>query len=91
MNLRAILDNPAVFVGLMRALMILLTTFGVGITTDQQDGVLEAVGAFLALLSLVFTAATVQATTPTSAPVLPEGTNVHVTTPAGQPDRIVTV
>lgn len=91
MSIRAILDNPAVFIGLIRAALILLTTFGVGLTSDQQDGVLETVGAFLAVLSLLLTAGTVAATTSKAAPVLPEGTDVTVRTPVGQPDRVVTV
>ena len=49
----ALLSNPAVLVGLIRAVLILLITFGVAISQAQQDSILELVGAVLAVISLL--------------------------------------
>jgi hypothetical protein len=83
MNLKALLDNPAVVVGLVRAGLILLISFGVAITTSQQDAILQATGALLAVISLVLTGVTAKVTTPKAAPTLDEGTVVNVVTPEG--------
>lgn len=68
MNLRALLDNPAVLIGLLRSALILATTFGVGITSEQQNGLIETVGAFLAVLSLALSGVTASVTTPKAVP-----------------------
>ena len=91
MDWRAILANPAVLTGLIRAILILLVTFGVGVSQPQQDSVLEAVGALLAVISLVMTGVTTTLTTSRDKPTLDEGTNVEVITPTGEPNRNVTL
>ena len=85
--MQALLANPALLVGLIRAVLILLITFGVAVTQAQQDSILELVGAVLAVMSLVLTGVTLQKTTPTANPSVPEGTIVNVITPEGQPNR----
>lgn len=89
--LRTLLDNPAVLIGLLRSALILATTFGVGITGDQQDGLIEVAGASLAVLSLALTGVTAAVTTPKATPTLSEGTEVLVITPEGEPNRISVV
>ena len=37
----ALLSNPALLVGLIRAVLILLVTFGVAVTQAQQHSILE--------------------------------------------------
>ncbi len=91
MNFRALLDNPAVIIGLIRSALILGTTFGVAISTEQQDGILQMVGAFLAVASLVLTSVTAAITTPKETPTLDEGTEVKVLTPKGEANRMTTV
>ena len=91
MNLRALLDNPAVLIGLLRSALILATTFGVGITSEQQNGLIETAGAFLAVVSLALTGVTATVTTPKATPTLVEGTEVKVITPEGEPDRVAVV
>jgi uncharacterized membrane protein len=80
--LSKLFENPALLVGLVRAAMIFAVSLGVGITQPQQDSLLELVGAFLAVASLVLTGVTLSKTTPTANPTLPVGT--AVTTPTGQ-------
>jgi len=87
----ALLSNPALLVGLVRALLILLVTFGVAVTQAQQDSILELVGTALAVVSLLLTGVTLAKTTPESNPTLPEGTVVEVVTPEGQPNRTAVV
>jgi hypothetical protein len=87
----ALLSSPALLVGLIRAVLILLVTFGVAVTQAQQDSILELVGAVLAVMSLLLTGVTLAKTTPVSNPTLPEGTVVEVLTPEGQPNRTAVV
>ena len=87
----ALLSNPALLVGLVRAALIRLLTFGVAVTQAQQDSILELVGAVLAVMSLLLTGVTLAKTTPVSNPTLPEGTVVEVLTPEGQPNRTAVV
>lgn len=87
-SIRALLANPAVLVGLVRVVMILVVSFGAAMTQGQQDSILEATGALMAVLSLALTGVTVTQTTPTSAPVLGEGTVVEVVTPPGERNRM---
>jgi hypothetical protein len=58
----ALLSNPALLVGLIRAVLILLVTFGVAVTQAQQDSILELVGAVLAVMSLLLTGVTLTKT-----------------------------
>lgn len=90
-NFRLLLDNPAVLIGLIRSALILATTFGVAISSAQQDGILQTVGAFLAVASLLLTGATAVITTPKATPTLTEGTEVKVVTPEGEPDKVTVV
>jgi hypothetical protein len=87
----ALLSSPALLVGLIRAVLIMLVTFGVAVTQAQQDSILELVGAALAVMSLLLTGVTLAKTTPVSNPTLPEGTVVEVLTPGGQPNRTAVV
>lgn len=87
----ALLQDPALLVGLVRSALILAVSFGVAVTQAQQDALLMFVGAFLAVASIVLTQVTRINTTPTANPVLMAGTTVEVTTPAGQPDYLKTV
>jgi hypothetical protein len=86
-----LLADPALIVGLVRSILILLVSFGVAVTQAQQDSILMFTGAFLAVLSLVLTGVTLKVTTPVANPVLPTGTTVNVTTPKGQADYLKTV
>jgi hypothetical protein len=86
-----LLNDPALLVGLVRSILILLISFGVAVTQAQQDSILMFVGAVLAVVSIVLTGVTRAVTTPTANPVLPTGTTVNVTTPKGQADYLKTV
>ena len=79
-----IIKDPALIVGLIRAGLILLVSFGVYVTQEQQDAILMFTAALLAVLSLVLTAVTVSRTTSKANPVLPSGTTVEAITPEGQ-------
>ena len=81
-----LLENPALLVGLVRAVMIAAVSFGVGITQPQQDSLLELVGFFLAVASLVLTGVTLRTTTPSANPTLDVDT--VVTTPSGAPAAV---
>lgn len=59
------------------------TAFGLGWTAQQ-------VGAVMVLSAAVLAFFTEQAVTPLENPTIPEGTRVTVTTPEGEPDRVVT-
>jgi hypothetical protein len=87
----ALLADPALVVGLIRAALILLVSFGVYVTQDQQDALLAFVGAFLAVMSLVLTGVTVSRTTSKANPVLSSGTTVEVITPEGQQNYLKTL
>jgi uncharacterized membrane protein len=87
----ALLKDPALIVGLIRAALILLVSFGVYVSQDQQDALLAFVGAFLAILSLVLTGVTVSKTTSNTSPTLKQGTVVEVVTPEGQPNKVTVV
>jgi hypothetical protein len=84
-----LLQDPALVVGLIRAVLILLVSFGVAITQAQQDSVLMLTGAVLAVMSIILTGVTRIKTTPVANPVLPEGSVVEVVTPEGQPNKAV--
>ena len=87
----ALLKDPALIVGLVRAILIFAISFGVAITQEQQDATLMLVGSVLAVVSLVLTGVTMSKTTPVANPTLPEGTVVEVVTPEGQPNRTAVV
>jgi hypothetical protein len=87
----ALLKDPALIVGLIRAALILLVSFGVYVTQDQQDAILMFTAALLTVISLVLTGVTVSKTTSSSAPSLKEGTVVEVVTPEGQPNKVTII
>lgn len=89
--MKALLADPALLVGLVRASLILLVSFGVGFSQEQQDSLLIFVGAFLAVVSLVLTSVTVAKTTSVANPVVPAGTTVEVVTSADVPNRFTVV
>lgn len=82
----ALLNDPALIVGLVRAGIILAVSFGVQITQDQQDSLIMFVGALLAVVSVLLTAVTRKLTTSVARPSLPQGTTVEIVTPEGQPN-----
>ena len=59
-----LLNEPALLVGLVRAGIILLVTFGVQVTAEQQDALLGFLGIFLAVVSLALTGVTRSLVTP---------------------------
>jgi hypothetical protein len=87
----ALLKDPALIVGLVRATLILVVSFGVAITQAQQDSLLMFTGALLAVMSILLTGVTVSKTTSKANPVLPAGTTVEVITPEGQLNRLATL
>jgi hypothetical protein len=68
---------------IVQAFVAWLTAFGLSWTVEQ-------VAATLALSAVVLAFFTETAVTPTASPTIQEGTLVTVTTPEGQPDRVVT-
>jgi hypothetical protein len=87
----ALLKDPALLVGLIRTAMILAVSFGIMLTDEQQAAVIGFAGALMAVLSIALSAVTRSLTTPVAAPVLPQGTQVEVITPEGQPNESVTL
>lgn len=84
--------NPALIIGLVRAILLFLTSFGFTITVGQQDAVVGLVGAIiLVVISLAGTWATLHATTPVAAPVVPAGTAVTVKAPSGAVSHVTKV
>ena len=79
-----ILSEPVYTQALVVAAIALGTSFGLGWTGAQ-------VGAVSAFSAAVLAFLTHKAVTPIESPVLPSGTAVTVTTPAGQPDVVTTV
>lgn len=57
-------DNAALFIGLLRALLIFLTVWGVKITQAQEDATLGLLAAVLPVVALAFTVWTVKTTVP---------------------------
>lgn len=57
-------DNAALFIGLLRALLIFLVAEGVNITQAQQDSAIALLAAVLPVVSLFFTALTIKTTVP---------------------------
>ena len=55
----ALLKDPALIVGLVRAILIFAISFGVAITQEQQDATLMLVGSVLAVVSLLLTGVTI--------------------------------
>jgi len=49
----AITDNPAIWTGLVGAVIVLLTAFGINVTPDQEKAILGFVAAVLAGLALL--------------------------------------
>jgi hypothetical protein len=86
-----LLSDPALVVGLIRAALILLVSFGVYVTQDQQDAILMFTAALLTVISLVLTGVTVSKTTSKVNPELAVGTTLTVITPEGEPNRLTVV
>lgn len=78
-----ILEEPVFTQALVVAVIAMGTAFGLGWTGAQVGAVTAFSAALLGFL-------TRKAVTPVAQPVIPEGTSVTVTTPAGVPDRVVT-
>ena len=76
--------EPVAIAAFISIAVNLAITFGLKLSADQVALVNALVVAGLALIVR-------QSSTPVSSPTLPAGTNVTVTTPAGQPDRLTTV
>jgi hypothetical protein len=76
--------EPALIAGFLSIAINLAITFGLNLTADQVALLNALVVAGLALLVR-------QVVTPTANPQLVEGTEVNVTTPAGEPNRTVTL
>lgn len=68
--IKNVLADPAVIVGLVRASLILVVSFGVAITQEQTDALLAFTGAVLAVLSIVLTSVTYANTNPKADSVL---------------------
>ncbi len=76
--------EPAAIAAFIAIVVNLAISFGLNLTTEQIALINTLVVAGLALLVR-------QNVTPTSNPTLAEGTKVTVATPAGTPDKVVTV
>ena len=63
-KIAAILKDPAIIVGLVRAFIILLVTFGINVQQNQQDAILAFVGVLLTVISLGLTGVTYSLTDP---------------------------
>ena len=76
--------EPAAIAAFIAIAVNLAISFGLNLTTEQIALINALVVAGLALLvrSVV---------TPTANPIIPEGTNVTVSTATGTPDKVVTV
>lgn len=79
--------EPVVYVNLVKAILTLLTAFGVAITNDQTSAILGFVS--IAVIFLIGGKIERDAVTPVAAPVLPATT--QVTTPAGAAAVVVEV
>ena len=62
--IKRLLGDPALLVGLVRAGIILLASFGVAITDDQTAAIVGFLGIFLAVVSLALTGVTRALTEP---------------------------
>ncbi len=76
--------EPAAIAAFIAIVINLAISFGLNLTTEQIALINTLVVAGLALLVR-------QNSTPTNSPILAEGTQVTVSTPAGTPDKVVTV
>jgi len=54
----ALLKNPAVIIGLVRALIILLSVYGVKVTSEQTNAILDFLAIGLTVTSLALTGLT---------------------------------
>jgi uncharacterized membrane protein len=76
--------EPAAIAGVIAIAINLGLSFGLKLTVEQVSLINALVIAILALLVR-------QVSTPTAAPVLPQGTEVTVETPAGEANRVTTL
>ena len=72
--------EPVAIAGLIGLAINLLVTFGLHLTVEQIGSINAFAGAVLIVLAR-------SQTTPTANPVIPQGTSVTVTTPAGEPNK----
>jgi hypothetical protein len=79
-----VLRNPVRAQALVVSVIALGTAFGLSWTAEQ-------VGAVTALSAAILAFFTEQTVTPIESPALPANTTVTVITPAGTPDKVVTV
>lgn len=86
-----LLKDPALVVGIVRSVLILLVSFGIGLTDPQVQAILNLTGLLLAGISLALTGVTRATTTPTANPSLEQGTLVTVVTPSNEPNKHVIV
>jgi hypothetical protein len=76
--------EPAAIAGVIAIAINLGLSFGLRLTVEQVSLINALVIAILALLVR-------QVSTPTAAPVLPQGTEVTVETPSGEPNHVTTL
>lgn len=76
--------EPVAIAGVVAIAINLLISFGLNLTTDQVALINTLVVGLLALLAR-------SQTTSLSQPNLPAGTSVTVVTPAGEPNRVISV
>jgi len=69
--------EPTVLVDAVRAFLVMLSLFGVSLTSDQIDAVVAFAGSLLAAVAFLGVTAWLRSrVTPVAAPRLPEGTSV---------------
>lgn len=74
--------------GLLSTGVALVAIFVPNLEPEAQAAIIAFGNAAILTVSIIWARSK---TTPTANPVLPSGTSVTVTTPAGQPDQTVTV
>lgn len=76
--------QPILVTTLVQTILILVVSFGLKVSPEQTAAIIAVTGALLAIVAA-------SGSTPVSAPTLPSGSVVTVTTPAGQPNEVKTV
>lgn len=76
--------QPVLVTNLVQSVLILAVTFGLHVTNEQT-------GLILVLTNNILAFVAASGSTSTSAPTLPVGTAVTVTTPQGQPNTVTTL
>lgn len=84
--------EPTVLVDAVRAFLVMLSLFGVSLTSDQIDAVVAFVGSLLAAVAFLGVTAWLRSkVTPVAAPQLPAGTTVTTTDASGAVTGTTTV